>query len=280
MRNLFFYCSFLLCCCLLFSCQQSQNSSTGFEEGLEISLPAWPPENATLEEYPPLSRWKLTITSAGSQTVQFTESSTISISVKKNRPLCITAAPLTLLQNGKECSYFKPAGYIYPCEHSNAGWEQGFLASTMEKLFMEGITEGYSPVEIEYLISTFNWKKAQDSIDKKISSETKAFYNPWLLSQSAIIEGITSQNFKSTLLNPTGFVTLECTALNLNSGTVLLSSFIPENNINITGKQFTVIKNTPILIADAKKYGLFITYKSSKNISLEYIYLPIYIEDV
>ena len=279
MRNLFFYFILILIFCSLSGCQQS--NSAQFQECLEISLPAWPAEQEGLSQsYPPLSRWKITISSASSQTIVFTDKAIIAVPVKKNRPLCITAAPLTLLQDGSECSYFKPAGYIYPSEASSASWEEGFIAATMEKLFQETINEGLSPLESEYLISTFNWKKAQASIEKKISSDSQTFYNPWLLSQSAIIDGICSQNFKASLLNPTGFVSMDCTALQLDSNWPLLSSFVPENNNFIQKKQFTVIKNTPILIADAKKYGLFITYKSSKNISLEYIYLPIYIEDV
>ena len=60
----------------------------------------------------------------------------------------------------------------------------------------------------------------------------------------------------------------------------ILSSFIPENHFISSTNQITVKKNTPYLISTVKKYGIIVTFKSSKNISLAFIYLPIYIEDI
>ena len=68
-------------------------------------------------------------------------------------------------------------------------------------------------------------------------------------------------------------------AATLPSG-LFFSTFIPENQFFAQKNQFTVLKNTPLLIGDGQKYGIFITYKTSKNISLEFIFLPIYIEDI
>ncbi len=271
-----------LFCCIFCSCVLS--ADTAAEESLCISLPQWPPEDSLSAYYPELSRWLICITDAENQKYFFTREAQISITVKKNRPLCLCAQPITLLYNGSECTYFKPAGFIYPASYNQtsetdncASWEEGYLADIMKTLFREGLEEGLSPLETEYIVSTFNWKKAQEAIEKKICAETKLFYNPWLLPKKNVIEGISSRSFKASFFNTTGSTALESSSLPQK---VLLSAFIPENRLLPQKKQFTVIKNIPLLIADGKKYGIYVLYKSSKNISLEFIYLPIYIEDI
>lgn len=258
---------FCLCGCKLFT-------DSPAEESLTITLPVWPPEDSLSSSYPPLSRWHIIIATGEEEQSFYTTGSQVSFSSRKNRPFCLLAWPLTLLDNGKECSYFMPAGYLYTQDSREADWKQGFLAYIMKRLFSEGLSQTLSPVEVEYLISTFNWKKAQDAIDNKISQSDKLFYNPWLLSKAKLLEGISSQVFKASLLNLSGSIALEAPAPNL------LSSFIPENSFLACKKQFTILKNTPLLIGDGHKYGIFITYKSAKNMSLEFIYLPIYIEDI
>lgn len=274
MRNLFI--AFILCLApgltCLCGCRLFTDSPA--EESLTITLPVWPPEDSLSSSYPSLSRWHIIIATGEEEQSFYTTDSQVSFSSRKNRPFCLLAWPLTLLDNGKECSYFMPAGYLYTQDSEEADWKQGFLAYIMKRLFSEGLSQALSPVEVEYLISTFNWKKAQDAIDNKISQSDKLFYNPWLLSKAKLLEGISSQAFKASLLNLSGSTALEAPAPNL------LSSFIPENSF-LTGKnQFTILKNTPLLVGDGHKYGILITYKSTKNISLEFIYLPIYIEDI
>ena len=281
--RLFYCCTLFNCalyCCFFCCCTLAPDISA--EERICISLPEWPPEDSLSDYYPELSRWCICITASETQKAFYTSASQISITVKKNRPLCICAHPITRLYNGSECSYFKPAGYIYPASYNQkakncATWEQGYLADVMKTLFCEGLEEGLSPVEIEYLISTFNWKKAQATIERKIHTDSKLFYNPWLVPKKNVIEGITSQAFKASFLNATGSTVLETSSL---PQTVLLSTFIPENKVLPLKNQFTIIKNTPFFTGDSKKYGIFVLYKSSKNISLEFIYLPIYIEDI
>lgn len=288
MRNFIFYFIFIITLCFVFdSCMQ--NISCPVEEELEITLPEWPPKDSFEGKYPPLSRWLIKIISAENSRQIYTSEKNFTIHIKKNRPMCLTAYPITLLQDGNECRYFKPAGFIYPAQNDilskkpSASWEQGFLADIMQQLFKEGIEENLPPVDVEYLISTFNWKKAQESIEKKINSDIQVFYNPWLLSRVNILEGIISQNFKATFFNLKGATAIEDSYISYQTATesiIFLSSFIPENKLLEEKKQFTVMKNTPILISDAQKYGLYITYKSSKNISLEYIIMPIYIGDI
>ena len=279
MRNLLFYSLVLLICLLINSCSLSSESPEAEVEDLEIMLPAWPPESqsAASLNYPPLSRWQVRVTSAEAQTSYLTSSAKISISIKKNRPFCITAQALTLLQDGKECEYFKPAGYLYTSATPySATWEQGYTASIMETLFFQGIDEGLSPLDIEVLISTFNWKKAQETIDKKLTADNQLYYNPWLIPQSQVLEGITNHSFKASLLNNSACAALPADSLPQG----FLSSFIPENFSLLRKNQFTVRKNSPIIIGDGRKYGFFVTYKSAKNISLEPVFLPIFIEDI
>ncbi len=253
------------------------------EESICLTLPCWPPEDSLSSSYPKLSRWLICIKGGEEEQTFYTTDLSLSISVKKNRPFCLLAQPITLLSDGSECAFFKPAGFLYPFslsrnqKENEISWEEGFLADVMKTFFTEGLSESLSPADIEYLVSTFNWKKAQESIDKKITESNKCFYNPWLLSKSKILEGISALSFKAGMLSLSGTSPMDASLL--PSGT-FLSTFIPENQFISHKNQFTVLKNTPLLIGDGQKYGILITYKTSKNISLEFIFLPIYIEDI
>ena len=44
--------------------------------------------------------------------------------------------------------------------------------------------------------------------------------------------------------------------------------------------QITIKKESPLVLSDAKEFGLFITYLSAKNVHIEYIYMPIYKEEI
>ena len=281
MRKKLFYLLFLLPAIFFTACKLNEDPAP--EESISITLPAWPPQTSPEAVWPPLSRWYIKVTSSEGHYTLSTRQEKVTLPIKKNRPFCLTAYPITLLDNACECSYFKPAGYLYPASSSEkATWEEGFLANTMELLFREGQDESLSPLDIEYMISTFNWKKAQENIEKKIQTDSKYFYNPWLISQGPLLEGIASHSFKASLLNIKGAAPLDASffAANNLSQEAFFSSFIPENYYLNQKKQFTLIKNTPILISDGQKKGLFITYKSSKNISLEHIILPIFIGDI
>lgn len=271
----------------LMSCACSAFNSTT-EENIELTLPHWPPQDSCSQNYPELSRWYIQITQAEETRSFYTTQSHISVQTRKNRPFCVTARPLTLLFDDSESDYFKPAGYMYPFAENQPQnflitWEQGYLANLMQKVFTKGFEEGFPPLEIEYLISTFNWNKAQEIIDKKLVADTELFYNPWLIPFSQLIEAITEHTFKSNLLNASGCTGITTSQLEnsiIGSDPPLLSSFIPENFNLPQKKMFTVMKNSPIIIGDGNKFGIFINYKSAKNISLELIFLPIYIGDI
>ena len=70
----------------------------------------------------------------------------------------------------------------------------------MQMTFNRGQEEGLAPVEIEYLVSTFNWKKAQENLAKK--------QNPWLLAPGPVVQGICGRAFKSSMLNLSGCINL------------------------------------------------------------------------
>lgn len=273
----------ILCNCSLVAGGAYEPANTTTSNTIELTLPTWPPASPSPQYYPPLSRWLIRITSAENQSTFYTTEQTISVPEKQNRPFCVTVQPITYLQDGNECSYFKPAGYMYPFSETDGGvtWEQGYLASIMQRLIYESVDECLPPVEIEYLVNTFNWKKAQQTIQKKMDT-SELFYNPWLVPQTQILEGITSHSFKASLLNATGSVALKLSDLPAPTANSIqfLSSFIPENQTLHQKNQFTVIKNSPIIISDGNSHAVFITYKSAKNISLEFIFLPIYIEDI
>ena len=260
------------------------------EETIRIELPEWPPQDSFSQSYPELSRWKIVITKAATQTCFYSDKSFVEVSVEKNEPFSLLAYPITCLENNTECSYFKPAGFLYPWilpDSPNATWEQGFLADCMAKFFRDAQESCNSPQESAWKIRTFNWKKAQEVIDAKISetSADKPFYNPWFINYSALLENLAASEFKQSLLNTTGCYSISTDYIKAATETSsqkspILSSFIPENDFISSTNQITVKKNTPYLISTVKKYGIIVTFKSSKNISLAFIYLPIYIEDI
>lgn len=284
MRYKFIYLQILIICFVFCNCRQ--NPEIPVTESIEIFLPAWPPEDDLSQNYPSLARWQIQFTGVEEQKVFYTNEKSLIINAKKNRPFCITAQPITLLSNNCECAYFKPAGYLYTnSEAPYITWKEGYLSFIMHKLICESLKNGIPPVEIEYLISSFNWKKAEETIEKK---DSLLSYNPWLIPSAPIIESILSQSFKSAMLNQSACIALKTQTLQeIGSPSPdkrelpqLLSSYIPENSSLLQKNQFTVMKNSPIIIGDGRKYGLFITCKSVKNISIEFIYLPIYIEDI
>ena len=258
------------------------------EESVKVTFPDWPPLDDCSEAYPPLSRWKVTVCTLEFQDSFYTDGNFTEISIKKNRPFCMTVQPLTLLQDNKESDFFKPAGFIYPWNMENecrATWEQGFSAHLMKKLFSDGKQSHIPGNETEYLISTFNWKKVCETIEKKINEskddaakKDKPFYNPWLLDSQKILEGICTQDFKAAVLNLQSCYSVS----HKKSAPAVFSSFIPENTEILQNNRLTVKKgeNQLFCLQELNTLGLLVNYQSAKNISLEFIFLPIYIEDI
>lgn len=264
------------------------------EEEIVISLPSWPPENASLSDYPQLSRWKITVASADQndcfyvypssydKTQDKPQTEPLHFTVKKNQPFCITAKPITLIEESKESAYFYAAGYLYPFHVDSNGflleeatWEQGFLADTMCKIIFSKKETGISNERLNKFLKSFNWKKAEESIESKIPE-----LNPWLIDSTRLLENLCYGNFKSSYLNVTGTFTYNLSTIFPNEEIKYLSPFIPENEILCSNPQIKLKKNVPTLLSDGKTKAAIICCTSAKKMSLEFIYMPIYIEDI
>ena len=246
------------------------------EESISISLPDWPP-HSQLEvpaDYPSLSRWKITLAkSDGTSVFYTTQNDTIEITIQKNCPFSIQAQPITLLQNGSECIYFHPAGFIYPSSSQNkASWEQGFTAFLMEGLYKNCSQNGFSQGQAARYVSTFNWQK--------MISVSQEKSNPWLCDSGLIIKNLSEETFRASLLTPSSCYQLSLQKIYEKTGLVVLSPYIPENQKITQNGQITIKKDFPMLLSDVKEFGIFITYLSAKNIHIEYIYIPIYKEEI
>ena len=246
------------------------------EESISISLPDWPPQSQ-LEvpaDYPPLSRWKITLAKSDGTSVFYTmPNETIEITIQKNCPFSIQAQPITLLQNGSECIYFHPAGFVYPSSSQNkASWEQGFAAFIMEGLYKNCRQNGITQGQAARYVSTFNWQK--------MISVSQEKSNPWLCDSGLIIKNLSEETFRASLLTPSSCYQLSLQKIYEKTGQFVFSPYIPENQKIAQNGQITIKKDFPTLLSDVKEFGIFITYLSAKNIHIEYIYIPIYKEEI
>ncbi len=246
------------------------------EESLSISLPDWPPQSEETDspEYPPLSRWKITLAkNCGISVFYASPNEALEITIQKNCPFSIQAQPITLLQNGSECIYFHPAGFIYPSPSQNkASWEQGFAAFLMEGLYKNCSKNGLSQGQAARYVSSFNWQKLISISQEKT--------NPWLCDSGLIIKNLSEETFRASLLTPSSCYQLSKQKIYEQTGLFVLSPYIPENLKIAESRQITIKKDFPMLLSDVKEFGIFITYLSAKNIHIEYIYIPIYKEEI
>ncbi|MBP3741979.1 MAG: hypothetical protein J6J00_03240 [Treponema sp.] len=268
----------------LSSCDSSFSVFSGNQcEELLLELPSWPPSDDSQVPYPELSRWLIQIENTGSSTCQAfsTNESFISITLDKNAPAAITATPLTTSTLG-ESAFFMPAGLIYPAEKEQLTWEGGFMASLLQKLIKSREETGMSHENVKTFLSTFNWKKAQESISQKVNKalevtedSSSSFYNPWLLDSSSILENISLGDFKASLLNNS-----ECfTFSTQNIFQPILSAFIPENAFIASQNSVLLKKNCPSLFYSTQDCGIIIEGSSEKNISVSICKLPIFLKD-
>lgn len=248
------------------------------EETVSISLPDWPPQSQAAapdnQEYPSLSRWKITLAKSDGTSIFYTSpNNTIEITIQKNCPFSIQAQPITLLQNGNECIYFHPAGFVYPSSSQNkASWKQGFAAFIMAGLYKNCRQNGISQGQAARYVSTFNWQK--------MISVSQEKSNPWLCDSGLIIKNLSEETFRASLLTPSSCYQLSIQKIYEKTGQFVLSPYIPENQKIAQTGQITIKKDFPMLLSDVKEFGIFITYLSAKNIHIEYIYIPIYKEEI
>lgn len=251
MRNIFKICLMALCAFLaltLCSC-----NFTTKEEIVDFELPEWP------EYLPELKGWKIQVLYNAALEAP-PDTKIISFHLQKNRPCSIIARPIT------QSNFFKSAGTIYPYSKS-ISWSGGYAASLYK-------TAGQAA-------QSFNWEKLMQTLEEK-ALDQEAFYNPWLLDTQEILEGIAYHNFTATKLKQNQTFCLE---LDFE----VFSSYVPENDFMRTSEKpyVTVKKDLPQLFvlpqspgAAALEYALLISASSAKNISLEFISMPIYIEEI
>ena len=271
---------------LLFACEHSELFCE--EDDVRFILPKWPPEYGDQSLYPELTGWLITTKELGNQLVN-PDVQEIEFSVRKNSPFYLMAQTVTQSSQG-ESTFFHCAGGLYPYCYEKDGksvakqegfvnvtWEQGFCAYIMDSMFLSansfyGSGE-YEKSAYENYLASFNWKKLVTTIQSKTSIATEeapeVFYNPWHTDLSAIKQGIAYKNFSANLLNQKN-----CFSLVLENNKVL-SSYIPENEIIHNSLQVSFKKDEENYFSVNNQYQMIIRGSSAKNLSTDYIFLPI-----
>ena len=283
------FCFYITLCFLLPACKSDLESD---EEKIEVILPSWDYLTNSAAPYPPLSRWKIKVSTAQKVSSFYlpAQSSSFTITPKVNSPLSITACPITLLSDGSETQFFKPAGAVYP--HSlevnddcsslclTLFWEEGFTADIIEKLIEGKNLSGTSASEMEKFLMEFNWKKFQQKIisNGEKSSEDSKFYNPWQIDTSTLLDNLSFATFDSNYQKTKYIYSVNLESINLPQSKIL-SSYIPENDIIEKLGLIFLKKKTPQTFLIDNTYGARLTATSSKKVSADYTYMPIYIED-
>ena len=289
----------------LCSCQFFEGADDA--EELVLTLPEWPPQGSIKERYPPLSRWEITMVNATlsepmpAQTEErpssgisegyaggiplttfFTDEGSLAVRFTRNSPAAIMARPVVLIdQTAAESAFFAPAGLLYPYRKESLTWEEGFLAHCLQRLLRSGEETGMSREHILAYAARFNWKKAQESIEKKLAQHG----NPWLIDDFQILDNISYGEFKASFLNASSCITadetiLERCGIKESDGTLpILSSFIPENEFIQAEKSVIIKKNSENLFYSGQDYGIILQGSSLKNLSAGYVKLPIFIEE-
>lgn len=291
MKKIYFYFVWLLILLgavfLTTGCNFSKDYFT--QEEITVKLPQWPPQDDFTDLYPALSRWKIYSASSNGIETFYSNKTELSFTVEKNQPFCILAKPITFLEGEyynpqSESDYFMPAGFLYPYSDKNEiTWEQGFISNMMIKIIASKSETGVSSEHTNSFLSSFNWKKAQQTIEKKLlESQQKEnpspIYNPWLLDSYNFLDNLCYGNFKSTSFNITDTYTYELKILFPQNQISVLSSFIPENQSLMNNPQLFLKKNATRFLSDGKTKGAVIECYSAKKVSLVYVYMPIYIE--
>ena len=321
-------------------------------EKISVNLPVWPPFEDAIQSqaetwpcqstYPKLAKWIIRIRGedvdekmevfvdgldgSESNAVGLNENTcdisttpfSINLEVAKNKPLSITATPITLNKNNQPVEFFKCAGAIYPQNYEvvknkgkfwqgNKGnvqmsWENGFSAQLMQTLYDSAAQSSYDEQMIQDFIAGFNWKKMQQYIQGQIDSfeenmqaemnmqtnaDTQAtslpiFYNPWLLDIQTVLEKIAMQGFTATALNlkSTFQISLKDKLYRENRELIaVMSSFVLENQIIQRYGIISLAKDKESLFSLDNLYGAIFTGTSAKNVSIEYVFLPIFIND-
>ena len=304
-KNIILALTLLLVFPLLWACKHSESFRE--EDDVRFILPKWPPEYGDKTLYPELLAWQITTNEVRNQLVK-PDVQEIKVSIPKNKPFYLMAQPVTKVaqtqlqqpqsqtQAQSQCTFFHCAGGIYPYCYERSGkngtvkvsWEQGFSAYLMDSMFLSansfyGSSDSKSvndseKSEYENYLASFNWKKFSETIQAKTTIDPnaeaqKAFYNPWHTDLPAIKQGIAYKNFSATLLNQKNCFSVVLENYCTNKG--VLSSYIPENEIIHNFSRFSLKKNEENYYSVNNQYQMIIRGSSAKNLSIEYIFLPI-----
>ena len=269
--------------CLLTSLVWTSCSFFAGQEEVTFELPLWP------DYLPQLQLWRVELLQAedpplsdqsqSSLTTLSPQAKNVSFKVQKNRPAALLIYPQTGTQ------FFKPAGTIYPYS-KDLTWSGGYAVQLYKRILTSARQSGQTPQFIMDYISSFNWEKLLQTLEEKEAEsfnpeEETCFYNPWLLDSQELLDGIAYRNFSATKLKLSDTIKIP---LDFE----VFSSYVPENAFI---KEASLQKNQPCVSVKTKepalflldpgvKYGLLISASSAKNISLEFISLPIYIEEI
>lgn len=266
--------------------QAAEHLTTPEQQTIQLSLPQWP------DYLPELTGWKIELQQAnGIRTLSAEADRPLTVKVPRNKPLCIIAQPIIaqpMVEQSPEppvqSTFFKCAGALYPYMYSpetealELTWQGGYAATLMKAIINSGEQAGYSKEFTRQTVEQFNWERLVEILNENQAQQDTICYNPWLLDRQQVLEGIAWQKFSATKLKLSG-------ALAVELETPVFSSYIPENEWLRAPEQasqynVTVKKDGQALFAlDDGTFttGVLIYGTSLKNISLEFISLPIYI---
>lgn len=266
---------------LFFSC-------TFFEEKQEEITFFLPDFSSILNEFSDLefAFWQIQYQNSEGKFHEKTCDNKIIIKTNKNEPLSVLAFPIIVLPDKTFSQFFKPCGTIYPYDYDdfsqNLTWENGFCANLINMLFDSSAESNLSTSQINDFIKTFNWKKLMQSISKTtsqnheeiLSSSSNKFYNPWQIDIQKLLENLSTKKFTSSLLKTNSIYNFSKEDFNFSENDIILSSYVPENIILKEKSIFTLKKDFPSLFLFNNFYGILITASSSKNISVQWTYMP------
>lgn len=295
MRKMTTFCAifFAFLVCVGFNSCQYDIMHLPDSEEVFFELPQWPPENSSF--YPELSRWQITVTCGEFHEKFYTDQTMFAFTIKNNEPFCISARPVTLTSDGQETLFFMPCGTIYPYEWCtekpmNLTWESGFECYIFETLFNSKKETGVTTEHMIEFLKSFNWKKLNKAISEKQeqskseieseSDEKHIFFNPWLLDTYQLMDNLSYGTFKPAFLNMKNVTSLSISKLEPYTQENLLSSYIPENENLWENGQIVVKKNKLQYFSCNTDFAVTILYSSSKKMSLGYVFMPIFKEEI
>lgn len=271
---------------------------------MEFYLPEWPPAFGNKDLYPDVVKWIVRLEGKNKNEICEIDGKfgcinpCLTLNLQKNEILSVTATPVT--EFGENLvEFFKCAGSIYPINNevtttysvkNQLLWENGFAAYIMQRFVLSGRENGYSEEQIEEFLKEFNWKKFQQVLNKKtedsfvLFSELESeevtttsnviFYNPWLCDLEKVLDQIAFGNFTATAVNMKSVFSAQSTEFK-----DFMSSYVPENEIISNYGCLCLKSKERNLFSVYNSYGVLFEGTSAKKLSIEPVFLPIYIEE-